>query len=77
MIEGPDATLPDEAGLMAPEISGIAPAGAGRQLRTLTDAEKEHLHRTLAPVIGEWSKTLDGRHLPASQVVRAFEAAVQ
>jgi TRAP-type C4-dicarboxylate transport system substrate-binding protein len=43
----------------------------------LNAAEQANLRETLAPVAQEWAKALDARHLPGSQVLADFAAAVQ
>jgi TRAP-type C4-dicarboxylate transport system substrate-binding protein len=43
----------------------------------LTAAEQKESNDLLAPVVAEWAKGLDDRHLPGTAVAKAFEAAVK
>ena len=49
---------------------------AGVKQWHLTSAEQQEANALLAPVVDEWAKGLDARHLPGTAVVKAFKAAV-
>jgi TRAP-type C4-dicarboxylate transport system substrate-binding protein len=50
---------------------------AGIKFWRLNAAEQANLNATLAPVAQEWAKALDARHLPGTQVLNDFAAAVK
>lgn len=50
---------------------------AGLSFWRLNAAEQAQLRDTLAPVGQEWAKALDARHLPGTQVLNDFAAAVK
>ena len=50
---------------------------AGIKFWRLNAAEQANLNATLAPVAQEWAKALDARHLPGTEVLNAFAAAVK
>lgn len=50
---------------------------AGVNFWRLNAAEQAQVKETLAPVAQEWAKALDARHLPGSQVLADFAAAVK
>ncbi len=49
---------------------------AGVKQWHLTPAEQQESNTLLAPVVDEWAKELDDRHLPGTAVAKAFKAAV-
>ena len=50
---------------------------AGVKQWRLTEAEQAEANSLLAPVTDEWGKALDDRHLPGTEVAKAFKDAVK
>jgi TRAP-type C4-dicarboxylate transport system substrate-binding protein len=50
---------------------------AGVRQWHLTEDEKKEANTLLAPVVEEWGKALDERHLPGTEVAKAFKDAVK
>jgi len=75
---GREATLHLCAYVDANEESSFDEAEkAGISFWRLNGAEQAQLRETLAPVGQEWAKALDARHLPGTQVLNEFAAAMK
>jgi TRAP-type C4-dicarboxylate transport system substrate-binding protein len=75
---GREATLHLCAYVDANEESSFDEAEkAGISFWRLNGAEQAQLRETLAPVGQEWAKALDARHLPGTQVLNDFAAAMK
>lgn len=59
------------------QIAQREAVAAGVKPWVLTPAEQQQVRDVLAPVVTEWTRLLDARHLPATQVVQDFRAAAK